>query len=100
MAPRDYYEVLGIRETASLKEIKSSFRKAALKWHPDRNPQNKVEAEVHFRECLEAFTVLSDPRKRKIFDTFGIAGLDDSGAREDFRTEILTALRPVEELLR
>src|SRR5438876_7804285 len=50
---RDYYEVLGIARTAAVDEIKSAYRKAALKWHPDRNPENKSEAEVKFRECTE-----------------------------------------------
>jgi len=51
---RDYYEVLGVARTAPVEEIKSAYRKAALQWHPDRNPENKTEAEVNFRECTEA----------------------------------------------
>jgi molecular chaperone DnaJ len=72
---RDFYEVLGVARTASVDEIKSAYRKAALKWHPDRNPQNKHEAEVKFRESTEAYSVLSDPQKRQVYDTYGHAGL-------------------------
>ena len=60
---RDYYEVLGVTRTAQVDEIKAAYRKAALKWHPDRNPENKAEADVLFRECTEAYTVLSDQQK-------------------------------------
>src|SRR5262252_7199796 len=73
------YEVLGVERTASVEEIKSSYRKAALKWHPDRNPENKHEAEAKFRECTEAYSVLSDPEKRQIYDTYGHAGLSQAG---------------------
>ena len=76
---RDFYEVLGITKTATVEEIKSSYRKAALKWHPDRNPENKQEAEVKFRECTEAYSVLSDQEKRQIYDTYGHAGLSQAG---------------------
>ena len=55
---RDYYEVLGITKTASVEEIKSAYRKSALKWHPDRNPDNKDEAEVRFRDA-EHFVIIS-----------------------------------------
>jgi molecular chaperone DnaJ len=76
---RDYYEVLGVSRTAAVEEIKASYRKAALKWHPDRNPSNKEEAEVNFRECTEAYSVLSDTQKRQVYDTYGHAGLSNSG---------------------
>jgi molecular chaperone DnaJ len=76
---RDFYEVLGVTKTATVEEIKSSYRKAALKWHPDRNPENKPEAEVKFRECTEAYSVLSDQEKRQIYDTYGHAGLSQAG---------------------
>jgi molecular chaperone DnaJ len=76
---RDYYEVLGVSRTAAVEEIKASYRKAALKWHPDRNPSNKEEAEVNFRECTEAYSVLSDPQKRQVYDTYGHSGLSNSG---------------------
>ncbi|GAC1671017.1 MAG: hypothetical protein PVS2B2_02040 [Candidatus Acidiferrum sp.] len=75
---KDYYEVLGISRTSAVEEIKGAYRKAALKWHPDRNPANKAEAEVNFRECTEAYSVLSDPQKKQIYDTYGHAGLAGS----------------------
>jgi molecular chaperone DnaJ len=81
---RDYYEVLGVTRTAAVEEIKSAYRKAALKWHPDRNPENKSEAEVKFRECTEAYSVLSDPQKKQIYDTYGHAGLSGVGAGQGF----------------
>jgi molecular chaperone DnaJ len=81
---RDYYEVLGVTKTASVEEIKSAYRKAALKWHPDRSPENKEEAEHRFRECTEAYSVLSDTQKRQIYDTYGHAGLAGAGAQPDF----------------
>jgi len=81
---RDFYEVLGVERTASLEEIKASYRKAALKWHPDRNPENKHEAEAKFRECTEAYSVLSDQEKRQIYDTYGHAGLSNVGGGVDF----------------
>jgi molecular chaperone DnaJ len=84
---RDFYEVLGVSRTTGVDEIKSAYRKAALKWHPDRNPQNKQEAEVKFREATEAYSVLSDPQKRQVYDTYGHAGLSGaSGA--DFNSTI------------
>ena len=81
---RDYYEVLGVTRTAAVEEIKSAYRKSALKWHPDRNPENKSEAEVKFRECTEAYSVLSDPQKKQIYDTYGHAGLSGAGASQGF----------------
>jgi molecular chaperone DnaJ len=84
---RDFYEVLGVARTASVDEIKSAYRKAALKWHPDRNPQNKQEAEVKFRECTEAYSVVSDAQKRQVYDTYGHAGLSGVGGA-DFNSSI------------
>ena len=81
---RDYYEVLGVSRTAAADEIKSAYRKAAMKWHPDRNPENKSEAEVKFRECTEAYTVLSDAQKRQVYDTYGHAGLSGMGGGQGF----------------
>jgi molecular chaperone DnaJ len=84
---RDYYEVLSVSRTATIEEIKGAYRKAALKWHPDRNPENKTEAEAKFRECTEAYSVLSDGQKRQVYDTYGHAGLSGVGAA-DFNSTI------------
>jgi len=78
---RDYYEVLGVTRTAAVDEIKAAYRKAALRWHPDRNPENKSESEVKFRECTEAYSVLSDAQKRQIYDTYGHAGLSSTAGQ-------------------
>lgn len=77
-APRDYYEVLGVGRDARPEEIKSAYRKAALRWHPDRNPDKKQEAEARFREATEAYSVLSDPQKRAAYDRYGHAGVSPS----------------------
>src|ERR1700733_7235681 len=77
---RDYYEVLVVEREASYDEIKSAYRKAALKWHPDRNPENKEVAEEKFRESTEAYSVLSDEQKRAAYDRFGHAGVAGVGA--------------------
>ena len=72
---RDYYEVLGVKKDASAEEIKKAYRKAAMKYHPDRNPGDK-EAEAKFKEAGEAYEVLSDDGKRQRYDQFGFAGVD------------------------
>ena len=74
MAKRDYYEVLGVNKSASADEIKRAYRRMAIKYHPDKNPDNK-EAEARFKECAEAYEVLSDANKRKQYDQFGHEGL-------------------------
>jgi molecular chaperone DnaJ len=74
VSKRDYYEVLGVPRTASEQEIKSAYRKLALKYHPDRNPSDKV-AEDKFKEAAEAYAVLADTDKRHIYDRFGHPGL-------------------------
>ena len=73
MAKRDYYEVLGVDKNASEDEIKKAYRKLAIKYHPDRNPDNK-EAEEKFKEAAEAYDVLHDPQKRQQYDQFGFDG--------------------------
>ena len=77
MSKRDYYEVLGLQKNASEAEIKKAFKRMAMKYHPDRNPDNK-EAEDKFKECKEAYEVLSDSQKRAAYDQFGHAGVDGS----------------------
>src|SRR5438309_4551846 len=74
MAKRDYYEVLGINKNSSEQEIKKAYRQLALKYHPDRNPDNK-EAEEKFKEASSAYQVLSDQQKRQQYDQFGHAGM-------------------------
>ena len=80
---RDYYEILGLSRQASEQEIKSAYRKAALKFHPDRNPNNP-EAEEHFKEAAEAYSVLSDPHKRSTYDQYGHQGLAAAGGAPGF----------------
>jgi len=78
MSKRDYYEILGVDKTASAADIKAAYRKLALKYHPDRNPDNK-EAEEKFKEAAQAYEVLSDDKKRQQYDQFGHAGMDGAG---------------------
>ncbi len=78
MEKRDYYEVLGISRGASEQDIKKSYRQLAMQYHPDRNPGNR-EAEDKFKEAAEAYEVLADPEKRRVFDTYGHAGLSGQG---------------------
>ncbi|MDR1934588.1 MAG: molecular chaperone DnaJ [Candidatus Accumulibacter sp.] len=75
MAKRDFYEILGINRDASEDEIKKSYRKLAMKYHPDRNPDNP-KAEERFKEAKEAYEILSDAQKRSAYDQFGHAGVD------------------------
>ncbi|KAI9344270.1 hypothetical protein BDR26DRAFT_911391 [Obelidium mucronatum] len=75
----NYYDVLKVSKTASDDEIKKAYRKLALKWHPDRNIDNKETADRKFKELAEAYEVLSDPNKRQIYDQYGEAGLKGAG---------------------
>jgi molecular chaperone DnaJ len=79
VSKRDYYEVLGVERVATEQQIKSAYRKLALKHHPDRNPGNQ-EAEESFKEAAEAYAVLADREKRSLYDRFGHAGVSGSGA--------------------
>ncbi len=78
MSKRDYYEVLGVPKNAGTNEIKKSYRKMAIKYHPDKNPEDKA-AEEKFKEAAEAYEVLSDADKRQRYDQFGHAGVNGGG---------------------
>src|SRR5437667_1188303 len=80
---RDYYEVLGVARQASPEELKRAFRKIAMDSHPDRNPDDAV-AHERFKEASEAYTVLSDPDRRRSYDLFGPAGVGSGGPVRDF----------------
>ena len=75
---RDYYEILGVSLEVDDSGLKSAYRKLALRYHPDRNP-NDGEAEERFKEAAEAYSVLSDPQKRATYDRFGHQGLQNGG---------------------
>ncbi|HSL55984.1 MAG TPA: molecular chaperone DnaJ [Pyrinomonadaceae bacterium] len=79
MSKRDYYEILAVSRTATDQEIKSAYRRLAVKYHPDKNP-NDASAEEKFKEAAEAYSVLSDPEQRKRYDRFGHAGVSSSAA--------------------
>ena len=78
MAKRDYYEILGVDKNASQDDIKKSYRKIAIKYHPDKNPGDK-DAEEHFKEAAEVYEVLSNPDKRAQYDRFGHSGMRGGG---------------------
>ncbi|WP_034991893.1 molecular chaperone DnaJ [Beijerinckia mobilis] len=82
MAKRDFYEVLGVSKTCTEAEMKVAFRKAAMQWHPDRNPGN-MEAEVQFKEINEAYQTLSDGQKRAAYDRYGHAAFEQGGGGND-----------------
>ncbi|MDE0298664.1 MAG: DnaJ domain-containing protein [Candidatus Poribacteria bacterium] len=86
MAQRDYYEVLGVSRDASPDEIKKAYRKLAVKYHPDKNPGN-ASAEEKFKEASNAYEVLSDPKKRQIYNQRGHAGVNDMGFHGFTNTE-------------
>src|SRR5712671_7303755 len=78
MAKRCYYEVLEVERTVNDGELKTAFRKLAMKWHPDRNP-NDASSEARFKEINEAYEILKDPDKRAAYDRFGHAAFEHGG---------------------
>ena len=80
MAKRDYYDVLGVNKGASPDELKSAYRKLAVKYHPDKNPGDS-KAEEKFKEASEAYGILSDKEKKQNYDNFGHAAFENGGGR-------------------
>src|SRR5665213_1572725 len=83
MAKKDFYDILGIKKSASPEEIKKAYRQMAIKFHPDKNPGDKA-SEDKFKEAAEAYEILSDPDKRSKYDQFGHAGVGSSAAGGGF----------------
>lgn len=98
MSKRDYYEVLGVGKTAGDDEIKKTYRKLALKYHPDRNPDNK-EAEAKFKEAAEAYEVLSNPEKKKMYDQYGHEGVNSSFGSGGFQWSDFSHYSDFEDIL-
>ncbi|XP_050494485.1 dnaJ homolog subfamily B member 6-like [Bombus huntii] len=103
----DYYNVLGVQKTATNEDIKKAYRKLALRWHPDKNPENLEEANKRFKEISEAYEVLIDERKRSTYDQYGKGGLQTRCAERQCRTDINAhfnippfMFRPPEEVFR
>ena len=94
MSKRDFYEVLGVEREATDQQIKSAYRKLALKHHPDRNPGDK-QAEERFKEAAEAYAVLADAQKRSLYDRFGHAGVSGAGAGPGFDPTIFTGFEDI-----
>ncbi|XP_070209919.1 dnaJ homolog subfamily B member 6-like isoform X4 [Littorina saxatilis] len=78
-----YYIVLGVEKSSTDREIKKAYRRLALKWHPDKNPNNKDEAEKKFKEISEAYDVLSDKKKREVYDRYGKEGVHPDNFQDD-----------------
>jgi molecular chaperone DnaJ len=91
---RDYYEILGIERTATEVEIKSAYRKQAMKYHPDRNPGDHT-AEERFKECAEAYAILADTEKRSAYDRFGHAGVSSAAGAAGFDPTVFTGFEDI-----
>lgn len=76
---KDFYSILGVPRNADANQLKKAYRKLAMKWHPDKNPNNQAEAQAKFQEISEAYDVLNDPKKREIYDKYGEEGLKVGG---------------------
>lgn len=102
----DYYKILEVNRSASNVEIKKAYRKLALKWHPDKNPENLDEANKRFKEISEAYEVLIDDRKRRVYDQYGKEGLQMPGGKRrheddlDFSFDTAFVFRDPEEVFR
>ena len=88
MTKRDYYDVLGINKSASQEQIKSAYRKLAVKYHPDKNKGDKA-SEEKFKEASEAYHVLSNTERKQNYDNFGHAAFENGGGEEEEDLEIL-----------
>jgi curved DNA-binding protein CbpA len=97
MAKRDYYEVLGVNKSADEAEIKKAYRKLAMQFHPDKNPDNK-EAEEKFKEASEAYEILSDKDKRQVYDQYGHAGIDRQFGGGGFSWDNFTHFADISDL--
>jgi len=87
MSKRDFYEVLGVSKNATAAEIKSAYLKLAMKYHPDKNLNNKEEAEIKFKEVGEAYEVLSSPEKKRVYDQLGSDGYERNKSNGGFNYE-------------
>jgi len=94
MSKRDYYDVLGVARDASDKDLKSAFRKLAMQFHPDRNP-NDADAENRFKEINEAYEALKDPDRRAAYDRYGHAAFDGSAAGAGFGNDFASAMSDI-----
>jgi molecular chaperone DnaJ len=92
---RDYYEVLGVSRDATEQELKSAYRKKALEWHPDRNPERHDQAAEKFKEAAEAYSVLGDPQKRAGYDRFGLAGAGGAAGGGGFDPNIFAEFQDI-----
>ena len=98
MSKRDYYEVLGVSRTADESELKSAYRKIAMKSHPDRHPGDKT-AEDRFKEAAEAYAVLADPEKRSLYDRFGHAGVKSAPGGAGFDPSVFSEFGDFADIL-
>ncbi len=99
MAHRDYYEILGVSKNASPDEIKRAYRKLAKKYHPDLNQDNKEESAKKFKEISEAYEVLADEKKRKIYDTYGYEGISQQFGQGGFSWNNFTHMDDISDIL-